>query len=65
MNQKLDVTCNNIIGSIILMLGNVLLYISNSIWITFLAMAVFGLGFGFAVFAPVKMHVFIVLKRKD
>ena len=54
-----------IIGSIILMLRNVLLYISNSIWITFLAMAVFGLGFGFAVFAPVKMHVFIVLKRKD
>lgn len=46
------------------MLGNVLLYISNSIWITFLAMAVFGLGFGFAVFSPIKNACFYCPEKK-
>lgn len=46
------------------MLGNGLLYISNSIWITFLAMSVFGLGFGFAVFSPIKNACFYCPEKK-
>lgn len=39
------------------MIGNVILYFSESIWITYLAMLVFGLGFGFAV--SIKPIIFL------
>lgn len=52
-----------IIGSCIIMIGNTILYFSESIWITYLAMLIFGLGFGFAVSIKYKILDFCSNKK--
>ena len=53
-----------LISSTVVMLGNLILFYSENIWITYLAMVVFGIGFGFGMFAPVKNACFYKPEKK-
>ena len=53
-----------LISSTVGMLGNLILFYSENIWITYLAMVVFGIGFGFGMFAPVKNACFYKPEKK-
>ena len=64
IESKVGVHIAMLIGSTVILLGNTLLYFSEHILLTYLSMIIFGIGFGFALFAPVKNACFYYPEKK-